>query len=87
MLFHFAKVNPYASFGFIGANGEGEDKHNTIRFRVYSPLAVRLFNPNNYIHAIKEEISAYIILSRANPDPLLAENVYRMFKKHYEGLA
>lgn len=87
MINNFAKVKPYASFGFIGANNEGEDKDNTKRFRVYKPIALRLFNPNNYIHAIKSEISAYIILSKANPDPLLAENVYRMFKQHYAGLS
>jgi len=62
------KKNPYASFGFIGAADNGENKVNTKRFRIYSKVMARLFAPTNFTHYHLVNQSAYFMLSKNTSD-------------------
>ncbi len=50
-----------ASFGFIGQNSIGEKLFKTQRYRVYSNLAKRYFNPKNFSHNKDENNSIYFL--------------------------
>jgi len=58
------KQNPRASFGFIGANIEGEGLANTKRFRVYRRILTTYFSEEAFFHYQVIEQSAYAMVRR-----------------------
>lgn len=83
MLFIYRK-NPYASFGFIGANLIKEVSHkNTKRFRLYRKIMENLFSPIHFSHYKYVEKSAYLLLNRDNQEKGLIEKIETLFKTYY----
>lgn len=64
IMFDVANSNPRASFGFIGANMQGESEVYTKRFRVYERFMVSYFSNVEYMHKVNYAKSAYILLNR-----------------------
>lgn len=91
----FAMKDPSYSFGFIGAErekkadpirgrpAEMESRHNTKRFQVWSRIAKRFFNPNNWMHAPSVSNSAYAIFRKNVYSTDLEVTITEMFKRHY----
>jgi hypothetical protein len=78
------KINPYASFGFIGANSLNEAEANSKRFRVYRRAMENLFTPLKFSHHVYIEQSAYIMLNRNNKgEPELLEKIEKMFNDFF----
>jgi hypothetical protein len=83
MLF-FYKKNPYASFGFIGANGTDEvEKNNTKRYKLYKRIIENFFSPVNFYHYRYTEKSAYLLLNKDYQEESLKEKVEALFSNHY----
>lgn len=53
-----------ASFGFIGANSEGENVCCTKRYRIYSRLIATYFSDKYFVHKENKEKSAYMLINR-----------------------
>ncbi|MCF8254859.1 MAG: hypothetical protein K9I36_15775 [Bacteroidia bacterium] len=63
----FLKNCPEASFGFLGSPTRVEATNktfsNTKRYRVYKKFATNFFNPENFLHYVDEDRSAYLIIN------------------------
>jgi hypothetical protein len=88
IMWEFYKANPYRSFGFIGMNSEGEATNTTKRFKLYSKVMARKFNPKEFKHLVYPKKSAYLMLNvhAAETNPKLLESIETFFDKHYEDL-
>jgi hypothetical protein len=84
IMLYFYKLNPFASFAFIGANslGEGSIK-NTRRFKVYRRIMENAFSPFTFNHLIYENESAYVLLNKDNIEDNLFEKVEEIFNDCY----
>lgn len=81
-----AKSDEQASFGFIGANMEGETTFNTKRFRVYERYMHSYFGEESFMHYMNIEKSAYLLLSRSYIDeyPNLLADLTQGFRDLYD---
>lgn len=81
-----ASSDPRSSFGFIGANSEGEKIRNSKRFQVYSSFMATYVDPDEFMHITIIEKSAYMLVRRseieANPD--LVSQLNQKFKILYD---
>lgn len=55
-----------ASFGFVGVNDEGEPMEETKRYRIYSGIAIRVFDAGAFDHCNDVNNSLYFILNKKN---------------------
>jgi len=60
-----------------------ESVENTRRFRIYSLLSKRVFDPENYFHIEDVPNSSYLILNKLNKEPDLVSKVAQMFEEYY----
>lgn len=85
IMIDFYEGDNMASFGFIGANTEGEKREETKRFRIYRKVMENFFSPLKFEHKVYQKESAYILLNRAattqTPHFLLA--IETLFKINY----
>ncbi|MCQ2346917.1 MAG: hypothetical protein MJZ92_03200, partial [Paludibacteraceae bacterium] len=74
-----------SSFGFIGANLEGEDNKLTKRFRVYRRILTSYFSEEVFFHYQIEEKSAYAMVRKKclEDDEYLIEKISTYFSDHY----
>ena len=81
-----AEKDPLSSFGFIGANSEGETTVETKRYRVYQRLINTYFGGETFKHYFFPTYSAYIMLRAtvAEKDPLIVERVSERFILMYD---
>jgi len=90
------KVNPLASFGFIGAHSVNkkrkgeivpEGKENTQRFRVYQTLMFNFFGQQTFEHSQNLARSAYLLINRQNqPIDDFKKRAEEMFRRLYLNL-
>lgn len=80
------KGNPYASFGFIGSNGEGESISNTKRYRFYNKIVASKIEDSLFLHIENVERSTYLLVNRAELErtPDLIERIENNFSELYE---
>ncbi len=78
------KENPYASFGFMGANSIGEPESNTKRFKIYKRIMESFFSPIDFSHYTYTEKSAYLMLNKANLNNDLMPNIEKMFDTYFD---
>ncbi len=85
MIWLYKKDN-LSSFGFIGANSEGEEVANTKRFKLYVRIMLNLFSPNLFEHKEYDKNSAYLLLNKENSEEYdnLQEAIEEMFVKYYD---
>lgn len=78
--------NPHASFGFIGANSEGEDTANTKRYRVYNKVVASKISSEQFKHIENVEKSAYMLINREElaKHPDLVERIEESFVDLYD---
>ena len=83
-----AQLNEYSSFGFIGANMDGESVENTKRYRVYSRLAATYVSEELFEHHINVKKSAYILVRKKAllRNPQLISDVNKKFLEMYPTL-
>jgi hypothetical protein len=77
------KINPYASFGFIGSPLPNEELRNTKRFRLYSLVVEQLISPVIFEHRKSILNSGYLMLNRDNNEKNLLIKVEDMFNEFY----
>ncbi len=80
---YFLAKNPYASFGFIGANSIGEQKSNTKRFMIYQRIIKNVISPITFSHYLSEEKSAYLIFNKLG-DVEQLKAIQGMFKTIFD---
>lgn len=80
----FRAKNPFASFGFIGANMIGDGPENSKRFNLYKKIMSNFFSPLEFIHLEKPSKSAYLLLSRHNLEVNLKAKIEKMFLDNYD---
>lgn len=80
------EADPRASFGFVGANGFGEDVNCTKRYRVYSRMIATYFSNNYFYHKENIEKSAYMLINNIalNENPDLVAEIESFFIRQYE---
>ena len=85
IMMSFYEANPYRSFGFIGMNSENETEKETKRFRIYSEVMKRIFQPVKFTHHIHKPKSAYLLLNRdyAETHLDLFTDIEIYFNKYY----
>ncbi|WP_338812768.1 hypothetical protein V9L05_15545 [Bernardetia sp. Wsw4-3y2] len=85
MIWLYKKDN-LSSFGFIGANSEGEEIGNTKRFKLYVKIMLNLFSPKLFEHKEYEKNSAYLLLNKQNSEEYenLQEVIEELFIKYYD---
>lgn len=78
--------NPRASFGFIGANCEGEDIGNTKRYRVYRKIVATKISDSSFQHIRNKSKSAYMLINRAELEvqPDLIDRIEETFLELYD---
>ncbi len=86
ILREIAEKDPLSSFGFIGANSEGESTVETKRFRVYHRLINTYFGSETFRHYFFPYYSAYVMLraSIADADPEMIVRVSERFIQMYD---
>lgn len=86
IMLEIAKDDPRSSFGFIGANMEGEEISNTKRFRIYKILMLTYFSDSFFQHKINCEKSAYLLIRKSELAriPSLMEDIENFFTDEYE---
>ena len=86
ILREIAEKDPLSSFGFIGANSEGESIVDTKRFRVYHRLINTYFGNETFRHYFFPYFSAYVMLraSIAEADPNAIVRVSDRFIRMYD---
>lgn len=57
--------NLHASFGFVGANMEGESERMTKRFKVYSRIMATYFSNDEFKHFMLLQKSAYLLVRKS----------------------
>ena len=65
ILLTIAKQDMESSFGFIGANIQGESERETKRFRVYKRILTTYFSEEHFYHYQIIEKSAYALVRRS----------------------
>ena len=85
-MFSVYKENPRASFGFIGANCEGENEADTKRYRVYRKIVATQISEEQFIHTRNKEKSACMLINRMELQeyPNLIEEIERTFQELYD---
>lgn len=85
ILLELEKQYPHSSFGFIGANLEGESNAETKRFRVYRRILTTYFSEEIFYHYQIVEQSAYAMIRRTELDsnPQLIEKISTYFSDNY----
>jgi len=85
ILLELEKQNPHSSFGFIGANIEGEGHVETKRFRVYRRILTTYFSEEVFYHYQILEQSAYAMIRRTELDknPKLVEKLSTYISDNY----
>lgn len=80
------KINPYASFGFIGSNCDGESVENTKRYRFYSRIVATKIDNLRFLHIENVEKSAYLLVNRRELDrtPDLMDKIEEEFSDLYD---
>jgi hypothetical protein len=78
--------DPMASFGFIGANGFGEEVGCTKRYRVYSRIIATYFSDQFFYHKENISKSAYMLINNRSlkEDPTLTEKIEAFFMEQYD---
>lgn len=86
IMLKIAKDDPRSSFGFIGANMEGEAISNTKRFRIYKILMLTYFSDSFFQHKVNCEKSAYLLIRKSELAriPSLMEDIENFFTDEYE---
>ncbi len=81
-----ASNDPLSSFGFIGANMEGESTVETKRYRIYRRVISTLFGNELFEHFFFPAKSAYVMLrlSVLKDDPTIVQRVSESFIKMYD---
>jgi hypothetical protein len=75
--------NPKISFGFIGENSINEFSFRTKRYKLYSKIAAKNFNPDNFSHNYNDEKSAYFLINKKNIS-LRIEMIENQFDEYYD---
>lgn len=85
IMLEIVKSDEKSSFGFIGANIEGESNVLTKRFRVYRRILTSYFSEEVFYHYQIEEKSAYAMVRRGRleADEDLIEKISTYFSDHY----
>ena len=85
ILLELHKSNTKASFGFIGANLEGETNNETKRFRVYRSILSSYFSEEVYLHYQILDQSAYAMVrkSELEKNPNLITEISTYFSDNY----
>lgn len=65
ILMNIAEKDTHSSFGFIGANLEGETHNETKRFRVYRRILTSYFSQNVFEHYQIVQQSAYAMVRKS----------------------
>jgi len=96
VMIDFYKLNPLASFGFIGSHSVNkikkgkkkiEDKSNTQRFRIYQMLMFNFFGKKTFAHSRSKKHSAYLMINRKNGSiKEFKKNSEKMFSVLYSAL-
>lgn len=87
MIYWYLNHNPFASFGFIGANLDGEKKNNTKRFRIYQRLMENVFSTTKFNHYDFPSSSFYLMLNRDNrnnSDPDILKKIEKVMVDIYD---
>jgi hypothetical protein len=74
---------PYASFGFIGANSLGEAENDTKRFKIYRRIMESFFSPVNFTHYAYTEKSAYLLLNKKKEQVDLLHSIENLFDAYF----
>lgn len=83
IMLYFLQKNPYASFGFIGAQGFNEASGaNTKRFRLYHRIMEYFFSPVRFNHYVIEEKSVYLILNKQEDSGRLLPKIEQIFQEY-----
>ena len=80
VLWEIAENDPLSSFGFIGANSEGESTVETKRFRVYHRLINTYFGNETFRHYFFPYYRAYVML-RASVEEADPETIVRVSER------
>lgn len=85
ILMNIAEKDTHSSFGFIGANLEGETHNETKRFRVYRRILTSYFSQNVFEHYQIVQQSAYAMVRKSEPatKPNLIEQINMYFSDNY----
>jgi len=85
IMMELSKQIPSSSFGFIGANIEGEGNMETKRFRVYRRILTTYFSEEVYFHYQVVEQSAYAMVRKSELDkhPNLIQQISTYFSDNY----
>ncbi|PIY07595.1 MAG: hypothetical protein COZ18_16715 [Flexibacter sp. CG_4_10_14_3_um_filter_32_15] len=85
MIWLYKKDN-LSSFGFIGANSEGEEIGSTKRFKLYVKLMESFFSSVLFNHKEYEENSAYLLLNKEKSKEYddLEQIIKELFIKYYD---
>ena len=86
VMFSIFQENPRASFGFIGANCEGESEADTKRYRVYRKIVATQISEEQFIHTRNKEKSACMLINRMELQsfPNLIEEIEKTFQELYD---
>ena len=86
IMLDIARKDPRSSFGFIGANTEGESTIFTKRFKVYSRIVATYFTKEVFEHKMIIEKSAYMLVRRSEleANPGLVDELNQKFKILYD---
>lgn len=85
ILMEVSNENPESSFGFIGANLQGESERETKRFRVYKRILTTYFSEEHFFHYQIIEKSAYALVRRTSLErnPNLVHEISTYFSDNY----
>ena len=85
ILMNIAEKDTHSSFGFIGANLEGETHNETKRFRVYRRILTSYFSQNVFEHYQIVQQSAYAMVRKSElaTKPNLIEQISMYFSDNY----
>lgn len=86
IMLEIANEDSRSSFGFIGANMEGEDICNTKRFRIYKILMLTYFSDKYFQHKANNDKSAYLLIRKSEliRNPFLMDDIENFFTEEYD---
>lgn len=78
-----AESDELASFGFFGMNSENETLTRTIRYRIYSQMAITFFSESLYHHSKDDNNSLYILINKRQ-ESLDPEEIVEKIETHFD---
>lgn len=86
IMLEIANHDTESSFGFIGANMQGEAVANTKRYAFYSNMMATFFSQNIFKHYRNDDKSAYMLIrkSQLEMQPDLLDNIQLAFTEMYD---